>query len=286
MSFTRKNVWLGGDWADPVLWYARGVKAMKARPLNEPTSWRFYGAIHGIDPALWQQYGYLAASDTPPSSSDMQKYWRQCQHGSWYFLPWHRGYLIALEAIIRDAVVKAGGPADWAIPYWNYFKPGQNALPPAFASKDWPDGTGDNPLFVEQRYGPNNDGDVFVPMDEVNLDALGDGEFTGDANGGSTGFGGIDTGFSHGGRFHGGVETQPHDYVHGLVGGMVEETQMPGLMSDPDTAGLDPIFYLHHANIDRLWETWRQRSDACRSHPRKMNRIGSMGPPPSGSAPS
>jgi len=22
---------------------------------------------------------------------------------------------------------------------------------------DWPDGTGDNPLFVDQRYGPNND---------------------------------------------------------------------------------------------------------------------------------
>lgn len=28
-------------------------------------------------------------------------------------------------------------------------------------------------------------------------------------------------------------------------------------MSDPDTAGLDPIFWLHHGNIDRLWEVWR-----------------------------
>src|SRR5262249_23495065 len=31
-----------------------------------------------------------------------------------------------------------------------------------------------------------------------------------------------------------------------------------GLMSDPDTAALDPIFWLHHCNIDRLWEVWRQ----------------------------
>ena len=23
-----------------------------------------------------------------------------------------------------------------------------------------------------------------------------------------------------------------------------------------DTAGLDPIFWLHHANIDRLWDVW------------------------------
>jgi tyrosinase len=29
-------------------------------------------------------------------------------------------------------------------------------------------------------------------------------------------------------------------------------------MTDPDTAALDPIFWLHHSNIDRLWEVWRQ----------------------------
>jgi tyrosinase len=51
MANTRRNVWeLGGDWADQLLWYARGVKAMKARALNDPIGWRFYGAIHGIFP--------------------------------------------------------------------------------------------------------------------------------------------------------------------------------------------------------------------------------------------
>ena len=38
------------------------------------------------------------------------------------------------------------------------------------------------------------------------------------------------------------------------------DPRLPGLMSDPDTAGLDPIFWLHHANIDRLWEVWRRTS--------------------------
>jgi tyrosinase len=259
MTNTRKNVWeLGGDWADPILWYARGVKAMKARALKEPTSWRFYSAIHGIDRSLWQQLGYLSSTDPMPSNADIRTYWNQCQHGSWYFLPWHRGYLIAFEAVVRDAVVKLGGPADWALPYWNYFKPNQDRLPNAFASPNWPDGLGDNPLFVEQRYGPNWDGNVFVPVSMVNLTALGDPDFAGGAGGGSPGFGGVDTGFSHGGTVHGGIETQPHDYVHGLVGGGDPESGVPGLMSNPDTAGLDPIFWLHHANIDRLWEVWRQ----------------------------
>jgi tyrosinase len=258
MAFTRQNVWeLGGDWADPILWYARGVKAMKARPLNDPTSWRFFGAIHGFDQGLWSSVGYLNESDQPPSSGDMNTYWMQCQHGSWYFLPWHRGYVLALEAVLRDAIAQLGGPSTtWALPYWNYFKPNQNPLPPAFASPDWPDGTGDNPLFVTQRFGPDGSGSVFIPLDQVDQNALGDGKFVGPGQGGSQGFGGVNTGFAHSGRNHGGVESQPHDMVHVLVGG--GDDQNPGLMSFPDLAGLDPIFYLHHANIDRLWEVWNQ----------------------------
>jgi tyrosinase len=39
--------------------------------------------------------------------------------------------------------------------------------------------------------------------------------------------------------------------VHVAVGGP------SGLMTDPDTAALDPIFWLHHANIDRIWWLWQ-----------------------------
>jgi tyrosinase len=281
MQYTRKNVWeLGVDWADPILWYARGVAAMKAQALAKPTAWRFYGAIHGIDQPLWKQLGYLKPSDTLPSSANIKRFWKQCQHGSWYFLPWHRGYLLAFEANIRAAVIKLGGPKDWALPYWNYFKPNQFKLPPAFASSDWPDGKGNNPLFVPQRYGPKNDGNVYVPIDQVNLDALTDPDFTGVASGGSPGFGGVDTGFEHGGKVHGGVETQPHDWVHGLVGGGDPKSpKLPGLMSDPDTAGLDPIFWLHHANIDRLWQVWRQNppTDVNPAEPNWIKGPGAIG---------
>jgi tyrosinase len=36
-------------------------------------------------------------------------------------------------------------------------------------------------------------------------------------------------------------------------------------MSGFNTAGLDPIFWLHHCNIDRLWEVWRRRNPAHRN---------------------
>ncbi len=277
---TRSNVWeLGSNWADPILWYARGVKAMKARPIADATSWRFYAAIHGLEPELWQQLGYLAAGEAMPAPTPTKTFWKQCQHGSWYFLPWHRGYLLAFESTVRAAVVQLGGPADWSLPYWNYFKAGQNVLPPAFASADWPDGKGDNPLFVPQRYGPNSDGNVFVDVEQVSLDAMNDPDFSGVASGGSPGFGGVDTGFSHGGQVHGALETQPHDWVHGLLGGSDPSSQAPGLMSDPDTAALDPIFWLHHGNIDRLWEVWRQNppSDANPTDANWVNGPASVG---------
>src|SRR5207253_1325349 len=151
---------------------------------------------------LWTSLGYLSAADAQPSQADRARYWKQCQHGSWYFLPWHRGYLLAFEANVRAAVVALGGPKSWSLPYWNYFKPGQSNLPPAFASANWPDGTGDNPLFVPERYGTNNDGNVFVRVNANNLNALNDPELSGVPSGGSPGFGGVDTGFAHNGATH------------------------------------------------------------------------------------
>jgi tyrosinase len=264
--FVRRNVWeLGDDWADPILWYARAVAALKRKALNDRTSWRFWAGMHGYHQGLWEFYDYQAPDEQVPAKADFDRFWLQCQHGSWYFLPWHRGYLIGFEKLIRSTVKALGGPDDWALPYWNYFKSGQNGLPRAFGTPDWPDGTGNNPLFVEQRWGPDpqQPGKVFIPLEAINLDAMTVSEFTGVASGGDRGFGGIDTGFEHSGDKHGDLEGQPHDQVHGLVGGekmfpAVSPRPLPGLMSAPVTAGLDPIFWLHHANIDRLWQSWRQ----------------------------
>ncbi len=48
------------------------------------------------------------------------------------------------------------------------------------------------------------------------------------------------------------LEGTPHGAVHVGVG---------GLMGSFNTAALDPVFWLHHANIDRIWEIWRTMPD-------------------------
>jgi hypothetical protein len=52
-------------------------------------------------------------------------------------------------------------------------------------------------------------------------------------------------------QYFGLAEQEPHNWVHVDVGGDFGE------MRSPATAGRDPIFWLHHANIDRIWEMWR-----------------------------
>jgi tyrosinase len=271
-QYTRSNAWNnGGTFDNPdLLWYAKGVGAMQARKLSNPSSWWFFAAIHGeyVGEQGFPGWGFLPApppvpTSPLPSQSDQDLYWDQCQHQSWYFAPWHRGYLLALEAQIRADVIKLGGPTTWALPYWNYFGPGPELkIPPAFTQETLPDGS-PNPLFVKARYGPRGDGDIFVPTSAmggpVNQNCLSNDVYTGsDAVTPPPGFGGPQTGFSHSGRTSGNLESNPHNLVHVYVGGNAPDGQTYGLMSDPGIAGLDPIFYLHHANIDRMWAVWNE----------------------------
>jgi tyrosinase len=263
-SYTRANAWNnGGTFDNPdLLWYAKGVGVMQSRSLDDPNSWWFFAAIHGEyvnpntpwypAPPAFPGWGFIPSPPqvpiTPLPSQNLQDlYWDQCQHGSWYFVPWHRGYLIALEAQIRAAVMNLGGPSDWALPYWNYFGPGDEyKIPPAFTQQTLPDGT-PNSLFVTARYGPNFDGNIYITTDE-NADCQNDTVYTG-------GYGGGDTGFSHSGGDAGNLESNPHNGVHVDVGGYRNRRNF-GLMANPSIAALDPIFYLHHCNIDRMWAAW------------------------------
>ena len=204
-----------------------GVAVMMSRPASDPTSWRFQANIHGT---------YDSA--TTPAEMEV---WNNCEHGSYYFLSWHRMYLYFFDRILRAA---AGDP-NLVLPYWNWTDPAQRTLPLAFRQP----ANASNPLYIAP---PNRPAaldagtaslgagtvDYSVAFADVNFDSM---------TGSGASFGGqIASPMQFNGP-HGAFESQPHDVVHVALG---------GLKSDPDTAAQDPIFWLHHANIDRMWNRW------------------------------
>lgn len=275
-TFTRKNAWNnGGTFDNPdLLWYAKAVGVMQSRSLSDPTSWWFYAAIHGQSIADRDGWGTIPIPPkvpvTPlPSQSLIDQYWDQCQHGGWFFPPWHRGYVYAIENILRGIIQDLGGPGDWAMPYWNYFGGGdQFKMPPAFVQLSLPDGT-TNPLLVNARYGPNNDRNIFIPFSRgINQNCQQDTVYTGLQ---PRYYGGLKTGFAHFSGGTGALEGNPHNPVHTAIGGQNPVSGQGGLMSDPDTAGLDPIFYLHHCNIDRMWAAWNAAGNSNPTDPDWLN---------------
>ena len=254
MSRTRKDVWklTNSDDDQTLFWYAKGIAEMQSRPLDDSTSWRYQSAVHGYNP---EDDPLAQPTDQLPNTGEQEKYWNQCQHQSWFFLPWHRMYLFYCEQILLKIIKGLGGPEDWALPYWNYSdrsNPQAQTLPPAFRSETLPDGT-NNPLWIGQRGRGVNDGNIVGTRDSVSLDCLKAEKFTNEDI--VPQFGGGKTGFARfGGRANiGQCESVPHNIMHVDIGGFV------GWMTNPSTAALDPIFWLHHANIDRLWEVWLRR---------------------------
>lgn len=256
MAGTRKDIAkLNGPWSDEMLWYARAVRALQGRAPADRTSWWYLAAIHGIDIPGWVQQGIVPSASSLPPQGEQDLIFNQCQHAGWFFLPWHRGYLAAFEAIL-DAWISAqpGGPQDWALPYWNYLSdsnPNGRAIPPEFLDPTLPDGSA-NPLSQVRRNGmhvlgpqPWFPGDISLSAQTRSL------PFT--AAPGTEGYGGAISGFAQQGSLTGAVEGDPHNRVHVMVGGV---QPVPGWMSDPDYAALDPIFWVHHCNIDRFWAAW------------------------------
>jgi tyrosinase len=223
--------------------YADAVAVMKARPATDQTSWSYQAAMHG--------------THQKPS----QPLWNGCKHYSWYFVAWHRMFVYCFEQIVHAAVVQAGGPQDWALPYWNYELGGVHAsIPDAFRQ---PNANGvANPLYVEQRAPGINAGAQLEPSATTSQLALARPVFVG-----ATEFGGGEAPPTP--QFWqepGALEETPHNAVHGQVGGR------GGWMNDPKRAAQDPIFWLHHGQIDRLWARWNSEGHANPSDPTWNNQ--------------
>src|SRR6516165_2046192 len=207
-----------------------GFQVMVSSPVTDPTSYRFHANIQGT-------------RDSPATPAQMES-WNQCEHGGFYFLSWHRMFLYFFDRILRAA----SGDPNLVLPYWDWTDPAQRTLPVPFRQPADPS----NPLFIASPGRPAalNAGTFSLGAGTVDdSGAFADVNFeTGGLSG--NGFGGGTTTPMQFANAYGDLERQPHNVVHSALG---------GLMGNPFTAGQDPIFWLHHANIDRLWNRWLQQ---------------------------
>lgn len=181
-------------------------------------------------------------------------------------------YLFYFEQIIAATIVQLHGPKDWALPYWNYSDSSNSdatKLPPAFYAAGTPapvDPKIANPLLDATRLRGNTGGSVTANSSQTSLDCLREPDFHIPSVGVGSGFGGPVTGFHHEGRGPmGAVDVTPHGSIHVAVNGD---------MGSFNTAALDPIFWLHHANIDRLWSVWLKRDPNHKNPPDPTWRTG------------
>lgn len=153
---------------------------------------------------------------------------RNGQHNNGLFLPWHRLQLAHLERIIAGLT----GHASFAMPYWDAQE--HQTLPSWITAPD--------ALLYERQRARGVDTLDFAAARWARSPHV--------ARLASDGFETF-AGLLPSGA--GMVEGYGHNFIHELVG---------GLMKRLVTAANDPIFWLHHANVDRVWATWHARQPA------------------------
>lgn len=197
--------------------YRAAVRAMHELDASDPRSWRSQAEIHAF----------------------------HCPHGEIGFAPWHRIYLANFEAICAELI----GDPTFALPYWNW-SANNGRLPAAFLD--------------------GGDLDVHAWEDASDLDTPGWGFInTIAANTMRDNFGLLDS--PDGGVFQSGqieairrqtdfdlfwrrLEGGPHNTVHVITG--VRNASPFGHMLN-GLSPLDPCFWLHHCNVDRIWAEWQ-----------------------------
>lgn len=172
----------------------------------------------------------LSASDKKSWNNQWAIHTNFCPHGNWWFLPWHRAYLHYFEMCCREVLQTP----DFALPYWDWTS--NPTMPGPFQQ------TG-SPLNHTRRL----TGTMEIPSEFVGRRVVND-----ILRGGV-----LPVFYSSPTRTDdqrersakGTLESIPHDNVHGQTGG-----DMGSVPTSPN----DPIFWLHHCNIDRIWASWGQ----------------------------
>lgn len=245
--------------------YAQAIEIMRTLPDYDTHSWTWWWNTHWIKgpPAFLWDYSMKKKAEVIAAlpkeyQADAEAVWDGCQahpynpsnpeqYQQWYFLPWHRLMLNEFEGVIREVL----HDETFTLPYWNPVT-GNDAdlvLPAVFRAP----GT---TLYNGTRWPWVNGGERIdiLYRDWLSLDALNEDFYIDSPTG------------SHG--FNPKLDTNPHFLTHLAVGGD---------MADFATVGGDPLFYLHHANLDRIWESWNRLGHTNPTDPKYLNRTFAYG---------
>jgi tyrosinase len=266
----------------PFSLYIQALIAMFQTPQSNSISHFSIGGIHGLPYAQWEGSG----GAHPVKGSQWGGY---CTHGSVLFPTWHRPYVGLYEQVLQQNALQIANTyqvdqQSWITaaqnlraPYWDWAS--NSVPPPEVISKETlniitPDGQTtavDNPLLkytfnpIDPSF-PNpysnwqttirHPDDPSSPNATTDVDALVSDLQSIQEDITSSTFNLLTRvttwpAFSNHTAGDGGSASNSleaiHDEIHGYIGGQ---------MGDPSVAGFDPIFFLHHANVDRLLSLW------------------------------
>ena len=241
--------------------YGKAVTAMLKLPATDPSNWYHQALVHTLD----------------------------CPHGNWWFLPWHRGYIGWFEQICR----KQSQDSTFALPFWDWTA--QPYVPQGFIGTALDPSTA---IFVDgfDQFTQQYKAPFQAYFDSLNADQRNQLNIRGYSTFDQL-WGALETFYYPSAQARanltfdqptrqtvditticsalagkdfitfgspkaaqhsttvgfGILEGQPHNNVHNRVGGFMGDFLSP----------VDPIFFGHHGNIDRLWDVWTTKQLAA-----------------------
>ncbi|XP_077250868.1 polyphenol oxidase, chloroplastic-like [Tasmannia lanceolata] len=215
--------------------YARATALMKQLDPSDPRNFMQQANVH----CAYCDGAYVQVLDV---------------HNSWLFFPWHRFYLYFYERILGKLI----GDETFALPFWNYDTPAGMSIPRMYVDRpalfdSLRDPAHQPPALVDFNYNLVDTNETREQRIKNNLTImyrqvvlsrtprlfLGAPYRAGEAP---------DPGA-------GSFELVPHNIVHLWVGDRAQPNlQDMGIFY---SAARDPIFFAHHANVDRIWYIWR-----------------------------
>jgi hypothetical protein len=205
--------------------YRRNINCLTSDQLHDLRE--TLNALYQLPQADAHSFATIAGLHGSPSPS-------YCIHGAPGFFTWHRAYMLAYEKALQcmDSSVM--------LPFWDWSSGPSAGVPAAGSQPTYVNRAGntvDNPLYS----GPLPGGGRTARRPDINTTSFDDLATTAQTAMNNLSFSSFQSALN-----------SVHGSVHVRVGGQ---------MASVPYAAFDPIFYLHHGNVDRLWAQWQQ------SHP-------------------